>query len=322
MTILELLQSPEFPSKNIIEKLLCYILGMKRTELFTHSDYIVSSEQLTQVRQWYTEYTISKKPLEYILGYVEFCGERFKVSPATLIPRPETEYMILAATGQALPEWAESTLSSSQLPDANITSPGNMRPITLIDVGTWSGVLWLSVLIHHRASIAAVYLTEYSPDAIEIAKQNYHQKIDDHKISKDIPVCFVLSDLLMDEKLQAVLTSPNNSILLVANLPYIPEQTFEDNAEDNVKKWEPKMAFVWGNDGLDLYRRMFDQIIATRKNNNTQHAQNTFTMYLEMMTRQVDMLRKEYESHFLLEEVATFHFNIRIVKGILLTQDN
>jgi len=294
MTILELLQSSEFPSKNIIEKLLCHVLHMERTELFTHSDQIVSAEHITHVREGYIAYTRDKKPLEYILGYVEFCRERFKVSPATLIPRPETEYMILAATEQTDP-----------------------APITLIDVGTWCGVLGLSVLIHHQTPIEQAYLTEYSPDALEVAKQNYYQKIEDSKIHKSLPVHLILSDLLTHETIQKVLKNTDNTILLVANLPYIPEQTFEDNAEDNVKKWEPKMAFVWGDDGLDLYRRMFDQILAARTHTNAQHTKNDFTMYLEMMTRQVDILRKEYENNFLLEEVATFHFNIRIVKGIL-----
>lgn len=57
-------------------------------------------------------------------------------------------------------------------------------------------------------------------------------------------------------------------IVLVANLPYIPDQTFDENVEDNVKKREPRMAFVGGNDGLDRYREMFDQIIQARQKGN------------------------------------------------------
>ena len=101
----------------------------------------------------------------------------------------------------------------------------------------------------------------------------------------------------------------NGNIVLVANLPYIPEETFEANVSDNVKKWEPKPAFVGGDDGLDYYRIMLDQIIGLKP--------EKFVMFLEMMTWQVDILRQLYSDVFVFEEVKTFHFNIRIVKAYL-----
>jgi methylase of polypeptide subunit release factors len=52
----------------------------------------------------------------------------------------------------------------------------------------------------------------------------------------------------------------------VANLPYIPEDTFEANVADNVKKFEPKPAFVGGDDGLDYYRIMFNQTFSLLEN--------------------------------------------------------
>lgn len=329
MTILKFLQSPDFPAKNIIEKLLCHALGMHREELFRYSEREVSSEQEERIRAWYKAYTIDKQPLEYILGYVEFCGEQFLVSPATLIPRPETEYMILAATEKTLTtlmeksKWHQETGESK---NAKTKEQQADQSLTLIDVGTGCGVLWLSVLIHHPWPITQAYLTDYSQDALAVAQKNYAKKCTADKISDTLPVHFVHSDLLTHPDIQDMLKtcfstqdntlSTSQRLLLVANLPYIPEQTFEDNVEDNVKKREPKMAFVGGDDGLDLYRRMFDQLVAAHKNvQNEDKKNNNFVMYLEMMTRQVDILRKEYESHFLLEEVATFHFNIRIVRG-------
>ena len=47
---------------------------------------------------------------------------------------------------------------------------------------------------------------------------------------------------------------------MTANLPYIPDQTFDDNSPANVQKREPRFAFVGGDDGLDLYRKMFAQL--------------------------------------------------------------
>ncbi len=309
MTILEILQSRDYASKNIIEKLLCHLLACTRTELFAHSDRIISDEQLLRIQHSYQAYTLHKQPLEYILGHVEFFNEPFIVTPATLIPRPETEYMI------------QSILNDTQSYD------------TLIDVGTWCGVLWLSVLMHSKQRFQQAYLTDYSTDALAVAKQNYTVKLTEHKIpqnSDTFSVAFVHSDLLTTPILQQALSSPTAHILLVANLPYIPEETFENNVEDNVKKREPKMAFVWWDDGLDLYRRMFDQILTYRwwsgaiaANSWDQwpslHApKDWLVMYLEMMTRQVDILKNEYTQNFHFEEVATFHFNIRIVKTTIL----
>jgi len=112
----------------------------------------------------------------------------------------------------------------------------------------------------------------------------------------------------------------------VANLPYIPEETFNENVADNVKNREPKPAFVGGDDGLDYYRIMLDQILALVESRKykveNDREPSTFhllpvTMFLEMMTWQVDVLRQEFDQYFVFEEVKTFHFNIRIVKACL-----
>jgi methylase of polypeptide subunit release factors len=98
---------------------------------------------------------------------------------------------------------------------------------------------------------------------------------------------------------------------LVANLPYIPDETFDTNALENVQKREPRLAFVGGNDGLDLYREMFHQI----KTFQLSSFPFPLTMFLEMMTRQVEILKAEFGERLIFEEVKTFHFNIRIVKA-------
>ena len=62
------------------------------------------------------------------------------------------------------------------------------------------------------------------------------------------------------DELRVTSDEVEKNVILVANLPYIPEEAFEQNSGDNVKKWEPKPAFVGGEDGLIYYRKMFDQI--------------------------------------------------------------
>jgi methylase of polypeptide subunit release factors len=99
-------------------------------------------------------------------------------------------------------------------------------------------------------------------------------------------------------------------IVLVANLPYIPEQMFDQNSPENVQKREPRLAFVWGEDWLIYYRKMLDQMPEAMK--------KTTICFFEMMTRQVEILAKEYQKDRHFEEVKTFHFNIRIVKAYSL----
>lgn len=96
MTIFDLLQSSTYPQKPILEKLIMHQLNLSKEQLFTHLDDTISDSDLSRIHQSYTRYVIDKKPLEYILGYVTFAGLQFTVTPATIIPRPETEYMIEA----------------------------------------------------------------------------------------------------------------------------------------------------------------------------------------------------------------------------------
>jgi methylase of polypeptide subunit release factors len=100
---------------------------------------------------------------------------------------------------------------------------------------------------------------------------------------------------------------------LVANLPYIPDETFDTNALENVQKREPRLAFVGGDDGLHLYREMFTQI----KSDALSSSAGSLVMFLEMMTRQIEILKAEFGDRLAFEEVQTFHFNIRIVKAYI-----
>ena len=284
MQLQALIQNPAYKKKFVLEKLLCHYLDKTRTELWTDAEQELSEELVKKIQEDYRAYEEDEKPLEYILGFVEFFGVRFWVNEHTLIPRPETEYMITAIT-----EELQSREDSDHI---------------LLDIGTGSGVLWCSVLLQNGGKIREVFLADISADALYVANRNYNDLIDGSLYDTRI----VQSDLCAFlESYSGVIEG--RKLIMTANLPYIPDQTFDENSPVNVQKWEPRFAFVGGDDGLDLYRKMFAQLLELKDQ------VSDLVMFLEMMTWQVDILRKEYEGVIEFEEVKTFHFNIRIVKA-------
>ena len=284
MQLQALIQNPAYKKKFVLEKLLCHYLDKTRTELWTDAEQELSEELVKKIQEDYRAYEEDEKPLEYILGFVEFFGVRFWVNEHTLIPRSETEYMITAIT-----EELQSREDSDHI---------------LLDIGTGSGVLWCSVLLQNGGKIKEVFLADISADALYVANRNYNDLIDGSLYDTRI----VQSDLCAFlESYSGIIEG--RKLIMTANLPYIPDQTFDENSPANVQKWEPRFAFVGGDDGLDLYRKMFAQLLELKDQ------VSDLVMFLEMMTWQVDILRKEYEGVIEFEEVKTFHFNIRIVKA-------
>ena len=284
MQLQALIQNPAYKKKFVLEKLLCHYLDKTRTELWIDAEQELSEELVKKIQEDYRAYEEDEKPLEYILGFVEFFGVRFWVNEHTLIPRPETEYMITAIT-----EELQSREDSDHI---------------LLDIGTGSGVLWCSVLLQNGGKIREVFLADISADALYVANRNYNDLIDSSLYDTRI----VQSDLCAFlESYSGIIEG--RKLIMTANLPYIPDQTFDENSPANVQKWEPRFAFVGGDDGLDLYRKMFAQLLELKDQ------VSDLVMFLEMMTWQVDILRKEYEGVIEFEEVKTFHFNIRIVKA-------
>ncbi len=291
MKLSELLWREDLKEKFVLQKFLCTFLSCSREQLWTDMDKEISDEIIQKTLAAYKSYVEDKRPIEYILGHVDFFGREFFVNEATLIPRPETEYMITAAT-EYIQNW--------KLKIENWTLGENL----LLDIGTGCGVLGISVLLQNPDYFSDVIFSDYFENALEIAKKNYATLVTNFSWK----VQFLHSDLL-DFFIHGNCELLAKNTVLVANLPYIPEDTFEQNVADNVKKFEPKPAFVGGDDGLDYYRVMLKQLMDLKPNH--------LVMFLEMMTWQVDILRQEFGYVFEFEEVKTFHFNIRIVKARL-----
>ena len=288
MFLQDLLQNPEYKQKFVLEKFIQEVLQISREEMWMQLDKEISSSEVDQILTYYRAYVDDKKPMEYILGHVDFFWIPFMVNENTLIPRPETEYMITAVT-----EYTKENIDS------------NNEKWILMDIWTWCWVLWISVLLQNPNSYNKIFFSDLSTWALFVAKKNYENLIE-KKYDKE----FLQSDLV--SFISDKILDTSKPITLVANLPYIPDETFDENSPDNVQKREPRMAFVWGNDWLDLYRKMFNQLFQFK----IEWKVWDIMMFLEMMTRQVEILQKEFGDKLNFEEVKTFHFNIRIVKAL------
>ena len=150
-----------FKSKNIesarldAEVLLSHVLGQERIYLYVHFDEPMQQDELSKFRE-YVKKRAQHVPVAYIIGEREFMGLPFKVTPDTLIPRPDTEILV------------ENVL-------ANVDKNENLE---IADIGTGSGAIILSLLVN--LPNAAGKTVDIMPKAIEIAKENaVNLKVDD-----------------------------------------------------------------------------------------------------------------------------------------------
>lgn len=290
MKIIDLINDPKHKEKFVMQKLICHHTNISREEIWTHADDNLSEDTTQKILSDYSKYAEDTMPMEYILWYVEFFNNKFKVTQDTLIPRPETEYMIEAVTEH---------ITSLKLTDNN-----NL----LMDIGTWCGVLWTSVLLQNPDTFDHAILTDIADETLEVAQKNFNNYFPNPSFKIDF-----LNSSLLDFLIQKEVPLQFNEegkqewghTILISNAPYIPDLTLDTEVQANVLKREPRVALVWWNDGLDLYRIMLEQLIKLKINN--------ISIFFEMMTRQVDILRKEFWKQFNFKEVKTFHANIRIV---------
>ena len=174
------------------------------------------------------ERRVQHEPLAYILGHQEFYGLDFVVDARVLIPRHETETLVQLALEHAR----------------------NFPSLTIVDVGTGSGVLALT-LAHHLPQ-ARVIALDQSRDALDVAQLNAK------RLGLESRVEFLQSDLLS--------AFAGSFDVLVANLPYIPAARF-DQLPIQVRAFEPRAALDGGEDGLAVIRRLLEQLPA-RANRN------------------------------------------------------
>lgn len=201
------------------EVLLCHVTGLDRAGLYREWEAILTVRE--EKRFWeLIERRLLGEPVAYLTCRKEFMGLEFKVGPAVLIPRPETELLVEKAL--------------ALLPPAPL----------VIDVGTGSGAIGISLAALIPDSV--VYATDCSEEALHVAGENAAR----HGVERRVR--FYRGDLL--EPLAGVVPA-GGADLIAANLPYIPSGQLA-GLPKSVRQFEPALALDGGADGLELYRRL------------------------------------------------------------------
>ena len=211
-----LLFYPPQEAGNILTQLFSARLGLPPHTPLVHPETEIPPERLAQL-QGDLERLLAGEPLQYVLGFAPFYGREFRVSPAVLIPRPETELLVEMA-----------------LPFLDAAGPG----ARVLDLCTGSGCIAWSLLLERPDSI--VTGVDLSAEALGVARTQFPDKAAPH---------FLQADVLSRPRIDG---GPFD--LLVSNPPYIME-TQKAQMRRNVLDFEPGMAlFVPDGDPLCFYR--------------------------------------------------------------------
>lgn len=208
------------------EVLLAEAKRCQRIELYT----AFSEEPPEEVKARFREFVkrrASGEPVAYLVGKKEFYSLPFTVSPACLIPRGETEHLVIACLDRVKAIRARE-------PD---------RPLVIADVCTGSGCIAVSLAKNlQNVSIRAI---DISTEALEVAKTN----VQSHGVEHIVEV--VQGDLLDG-------VQPDSLDFVVSNPPYVSETEFQQ-LERSVREFEPKIALVGGPAGTELIAKLSDQ---------------------------------------------------------------
>lgn len=230
-TVLETIQAGSgFLEKRGIEKprlnmeyLLAHVLGCRRLDLYMEFDRPLDEEVLAPMRDL-VKRRGAGVPLQHLTGTVEFCGRNFACDPRALVPRPETEQLVEIAVEEARKLAA---------------------PIRILDVGTGSGVIGLSLAAELGDIASSVIMADLSKEALDLALEN------SQALGLDpTALGFVESDLLVGVQ--------GEFDVIAANLPYIAKAEIETLSEE--VKHDPILALDGGARGTELMQRFIQAL--------------------------------------------------------------
>lgn len=196
--------------------LLAHVLGCTKIDLFVRHEEVPTDPQRTQFREMIKQ-RADGSPVAYLVGHREFYSLPFIVTPAVLIPRPETELLVMEAL--------------------QLLNP--MVGPRVLDLCTGSGCVAISIAKRHKT--AQVIASDASAAALEVARKNAEKNAVSDRVELREGDLFSPVDGQFD--------------VVVSNPPYISHAELA-NLEPGVRDFEPRAALDGGADGLDFYRRM------------------------------------------------------------------
>ena len=207
--------------------------NMSRTEYLINKNTEASEEVIQKAKNAAVR-RANGEPLAYILGFAEFMGLTFLVSPSTLMPRADTETLVEKAI--------------KFIGDTKVSDNGDTK-IKVLDIGTGTGCIGISIA--HFCKNADVTLLDISKDALKVAGENAEK----NGVNVRLLQCDILSEI------------PDGEYdVIVSNPPYI-ETDIIPTLQTEVKDFEPLSALDGGEDGLIFYRRIAEIGKRLLKNN-------------------------------------------------------
>ena len=216
------------------ELLLMHAIDRDRAWIYAHPEYLLTVEQQTIYAEL-IERRASGEPTQYLTGHQEFWGLEFEVTPAVLIPRPETEHLVEVVLARL------KTLKSSDARGA--------QPLRIADAGTGSGCL--AVALAHELPDAQIVATDISAAALEVAQRNAAH----HGLSDRIE--FRQTNLLDYFEAMPALARPHFDAIL-SNPPYIDLLDAALLVRE-IREHEPHQALFAAENGLALYPPLIAQ---------------------------------------------------------------
>ena len=221
------------------------LTGLSRTELQFGCKGTNFSSHMQEI-ETIIERLLHFEPIQYIFGHTLWNGLDLKVTPSTLIPRPETAELVERINEKMVNE----KMVNDQRPTTN-----DQRPTTVLDVGTGSGCIAISLKkAHPEWSVTGI---DISPEAIEVAREN--------ACRNNVDVHFEVADILSDQMTKYLnkwymvnekMVNDQMVNIVVSNPPYICESE-KVSMRPNVLDYEPSTAlFVPDSDPLLFYRRI------------------------------------------------------------------
>lgn len=210
------------------EEIIAHVLNTDRTAI-CRDNPVIKGEQERIIDELIQRRSL-REPLQYLLGYSEFCGLRIRVGPGVLIPRPETEFLVEEAR-RIFSQKSEKEEKRCREKDA----------LNILDLCTGSGCIALALAIEFPGSV--VYGTDISEMAIAYSEKNAE-----------------LYGKGNTRFLRGSLYDPVEDLrfgLIVSNPPYIKGPEITD-LQPEIREWEPHGALDGGPDGLEYYRSIID----------------------------------------------------------------